>query len=137
MKKYFRICLALMLALTLFTGSVGVLALAEDVLSETPDDVPVSGESLNEGVPALHPYSPNYADEPTVFDYSKDDRTNVIIAEWIDVITDEKDVTAVTLKTANGHSASMTFQNINLNTNSSSPEAEAVAAAADSMDEGS
>ena len=137
MKKYFRICLALMLALTLFTGSVGVLALAEDVLSETPDDAPVSGESLNEGVPALHPYSPNYADKPTVFDYTKGDQKNVIIAEWIDVITDEKDVTAVTLKTANGHSASMTFQNINLNTNSSSPEAEAVAAAADSMDEGS
>ena len=98
MKKYFRILLALVLTLTLFTGAVGIVALAENE--------PLSGGS---GVP---PYETSFANTPVFIDYSYSNLSERTVKEWVDITTDANEPVAVTLKTDNGHSAILTFQKI-------------------------
>ena len=75
MKKYFRFFLALVLALTLFTGSVGILASAEDGNAE-------------EGTDSTAPST--YSTTPVVFDCTDSDLQDTTIGNWIEISTDDQ-----------------------------------------------
>ena len=123
MKKYFRFFLALVLALTLFTGSVGILAFAEDGNGE-------------EGTDSTAPES-TYSMTPVVFDCTDSDLQDTTNGEPINISTSDQKPVAVTLITDDGHIATMTIEKININSSSSVPGAEPVAVVVESTGTGS